>query len=248
MRGLTSEEILQFWDSGESSLLPVERSLMVLAATCPELTQEQLASLSLGERDAMLLSVREKTLGSTLRCYSECRECGGALEFAFTADHFQKPSALPPAAPRTEYRIDVEGCEIFFRLPTSADLMDFTADMSLEAMRDRLLQRCITGVTRNGESVDRNCLEASAMTALVEQMGEHDPQAETLLHVLCPQCGHTCQAVFDIGDFFWREIADQAMRLLREVHALASAYCWRERDILAMSSRRRRWYMEMLGT
>jgi hypothetical protein len=34
--------------------------------------------------------------------------------------------------------------------------------------------------------------------------------------------------------------------VLREVHILASAYGWREDDILAMSPARRRIYLEML--
>jgi hypothetical protein len=36
-------------------------------------------------------------------------------------------------------------------------------------------------------------------------------------------------------------------RLLREVHTLALAYGWREADILNMSARRRRFYLEMAG-
>jgi hypothetical protein len=66
-----------------------------------------------------------------------------------------------------------------------------------------------------------------------------------MLDFACPSCGHEWQSLFDIAAFFWAEIAAQARRLLREVHQLASAYGWREADILAMSARRRRAYLEM---
>jgi len=52
---------------------------------------------------------------------------------------------------------------------------------------------------------------------------------------------------FDILTYLWSEIEDWAQRLLLEVHTLALAYGWSERDILAMSPRRRRLYLEMVG-
>ena len=54
------------------------------------------------------------------------------------------------------------------------------------------------------------------------------------------------RAVFDIVTFFWSEIEAWACRILREVHILASAYGWCERDILALTSARRQFYLEMV--
>jgi hypothetical protein len=248
MRALTAAEILQLWEWGQDQDFPVERSLTLLAVACPDVPRDQLALLSLGQRDAWLLTVREKTFGSILKCYAECPGCGEGLEFSFAANDIGPTSELDPIGRQPEHQISVEGYDITFRVPTSADLMDFTADMQLETMRDCLLQRCIISVKRDGETVDRESLGASVITALTEQIAKRDPQAETLLDICCPACGQCWQALFDISEWFWVEITDQAKRLLREVHALAGAYCWREQDILAMSARRRRWYLEMLGT
>ena len=63
----------------------------------------------------------------------------------------------------------------------------------------------------------------------------------------CPACGAHWQSVFDIVTFLWGEIEDWAQRLLYDVHLLASAYGWSERDIVAMTPRRRRMYLEMVG-
>jgi hypothetical protein len=53
--------------------------------------------------------------------------------------------------------------------------------------------------------------------------------------------------LFDMPAYFWSEIQMGARRLLQEVHALASAYGWRESEILMLSAARRRAYLEMVG-
>jgi hypothetical protein len=53
--------------------------------------------------------------------------------------------------------------------------------------------------------------------------------------------------LFDIGEFFWTEIAVQAQRLLREIDALARAYGWTEREILSLPGQRRQAYLELVA-
>jgi hypothetical protein len=50
-----------------------------------------------------------------------------------------------------------------------------------------------------------------------------------------------------IASYLWGEIDDWARRVLRDIHVLASAYGWRESDILDMNARRRETYLQMLG-
>jgi hypothetical protein len=95
----------------------------------------------------------------------------------------------------------------------------------------------------DGDSVAE--LSDEAIADLAEHIGKCAPEAEVMLDFACPSCGHRWQGLFDIAAFFWREIRAQARRLLREVHLLASAYGWREADILVMSPRRRQAYMEL---
>ena len=45
-------------------------------------------------------------------------------------------------------------------------------------------------------------------------------------------------------DFVWREIAQRVRLIAHEVHELAAAYGWTEREILQLSSARRRLYLE----
>src|SRR5262249_55645931 len=60
-----------------------------------------------------------------------------------------------------------------------------------------------------------------------------------------PACGHGWQADLDVGAFVLAEVDAHAARLLGEVHGLAHAYGWSEADILALSTARRRRYLEL---
>jgi hypothetical protein len=78
-------------------------------------------------------------------------------------------------------------------------------------------------------------------------MAEADPQADIQLAISCAACSHHWRTTFDIVSFFWSEIEVWARRLLCEVHILASAYGWHEREILGLGPVRRQLYLEMLG-
>jgi len=89
-------------------------------------------------------------------------------------------------------------------------------------------------------------LPAEVVTAIAQCMAEADPQADVQLALACPQCQHAWEASFDIVSYFWSEIQAWAGRILREVHSLASAYGWREAEILALSPWRRQAYLELI--
>ena len=82
---------------------------------------------------------------------------------------------------------------------------------------------------------------------LAERLAECDPWAESLLDLICPGVRHEWTVLLDVAVFLWTEIRARAQRLLHDVHTLAMAYGWREADILAMSSRRREAYLELVG-
>jgi hypothetical protein len=239
MRHLSAHDLLRVWEVGEEQH-PIDRALMVLAAAFPELTWEELAKLSIGERDARLLTVRERTYGPRLEGFVECPRCSESLEFDVTVADLR---AGEPAAGEQELASD--GFELRFRLPDSRDLAAVLGCRDAAAAHDLLLQRCVLEARREGTPVAGNELPADITAELARSMSERDPQAEVLIDLRCPSCQHCWQALFDIATFFWTELVAQAQRLLREVHALARAYGWREADILAMSARRRQLYLEM---
>lgn len=249
MRALTTSELLNTWERGLTQP-PVQRVLTLLAAAHPGTPPESLSELSIGQRDARLLLLREWTFGAQLMGLATCPRCGVCLEMSLNTSDIR--ALAPPVKgeheeARGEFSLSVAEYEVSYRLPNSIDLA-VTADQGdVAAVRDRLLERCLLVVRHNGVEAPTAQLPAPVVDAVIERMAQADPQADVHLALTCPACGHQWQAAFDIVSFFWSEIDAWAHRVLSEVHTLASAYGWREDDILAMSPRRRQLYLEMVS-
>src|SRR3954451_21058126 len=86
MRGVTAAELLSAWEQGLGQP-SFRRALILLSAACPEWPTEQLARLSIGQRDARLLALRERIFGAELVSVTTCSACGEEMEFTCgTAD------------------------------------------------------------------------------------------------------------------------------------------------------------------
>jgi uncharacterized protein (UPF0212 family) len=226
MRALSATELLSVWESG-CSQIPLQRALIMLAAACPEASYDSLACLTIGQRDTRLLALREVTFGSEITGVTDCPECGQKIELSLNCSQIRSTTE---ADPPNEVVVQANGCEMQFRLPTSADLLAVNSS-------EQLLERCLLS------GVDR--LTKNVRAVVGDKMSTADPMADIHLGLNCPSCGHKWDAPFDIVAFLWREITAAARRLLREVHTLASAYGWTEREILSLSPARRRPYLEM---
>ena len=243
MRPLSEHELLGLWEVGQDQH-PLDRALTLLGAACPELAWEEVVGLSVGARDALLLTLREQTCGPRLAGFVECPRCGESLEFeAVVADLRAAPAPHPGEEP---WELVAEDLYLQFRLPDSRDLAAAAACPDPVAARSLLVRRCVLHASRDGAPVACDALPAEVVAGLARRMVEHDPQAETLLDFRCPACELDWQVLFDIVTFFWSELATRANHLLDEVHALARAYGWHEADILGMSAYRRRSYLEMV--
>jgi len=226
MRALSATELLSVWQSG-SNQIPLQRALTMLAAACPETPADLLARLTIGQRDAQLLTLREMMFGSELSSLAECPECGEKIELSFSCSDIR---AATETTTRAEFAVESNGREVHFRLPTSEDLLAIKSS-------EQLLQRCAL----NGD----NHITEDLVYAAGEAMSTADPMADVHARMNCSNCTHAWEAPFDILAFLWREISASARMLLHAVHTLASAYGWTEKDILALSPARRGIYLEM---
>lgn len=243
MRALSASELLGAWERGQGQRL-TERALTLLAATDPHSPRDALANLSIGRRDASLLSLRELMFGSSLVSLAECPGCGERLELSF---HTADIRGFAGTAGPEQSSVNVDEWQVGFRLPNSEDLLALGDSEDPGDGRALLLRRCILGVEQNQVSKEVEELPAHVIDAVVRKMAETDAQADVQLALDCPLCGHQWQSPFDIVSFLWTEINAWAHRTLREVNELARAYGWREADILAMSPLRRHIYLEMIS-
>jgi uncharacterized protein (UPF0212 family) len=232
MRALPAPELLRVWEQGLAQS-PIDRALTLLAAAGSE-GRDVLAELSIGERDTRLLALREKTFGANCESLAGCPKCGERLELFFTvADMRRSPEAA------AELSVDTAGCALNFRLPNSVDLAEAARARDEREAREVLLERCIL-------NDGAEALPDEVAAQIAERMERADPQGNVRLDLRCPVCDHEWQTIFDIESYFWTEIDAWVQRTLKEVHALALAYGWRELDILNMTQWRRQIYLGMI--
>ncbi len=240
MRSLAAHELLDAWESG-LAVSALERPLVLLTAATDQ-SRDALAQLSIGARNAQLLALRARVFGDALDAVAECPTCGQRLEMNLRVSDFLVSSTDTPTR-----ELRVNGYALTYRLPDTNDLIAAQRARDVTHAREMLLQRVVLNVRPTQESSADAQLDAAAKDALAAQLEHDDPLAAMRVHMICPQCQHEWETLFDIADFFWTELDAWAKRILREVHALASAYGWNENEILALSPQRRQLYLELIG-
>src|SRR5215212_4725652 len=83
VHGIADATLLDVWDD-TCALERPWRELAVLAAACGE-SPARLATLSIGERDRLLLAARARTFGRRMDCETSCAWCNARLELSLDA-------------------------------------------------------------------------------------------------------------------------------------------------------------------
>lgn len=242
------------------TLLPAQRATALLTRCLTRLgplvepvMPEAVRSLTVGDREALLLHLRRLTLGETMQCILNCSNpaCGEKMDLDLNVDDLLVPAYQHPQERyETVVKDNYIAYQVCFRLPTGAD-QEAAATLvrtAPQAGADLLLQRCVEQVSAGGEPVVSN---EGWPVALAQQlpaiMAELDPQAETILSLTCPVCGHVFSALFDAATYFFQELASQMRQLYREVHLLAFHYHWSEAEIMGMTAKKRHLYLDLLA-
>ncbi len=246
MRTILAAELLDAWEVGRSQH-PLQRGLTLLALIWPQLPAAELASLSIGQRDGALLALREQLFGSWLNSTARCPSCSEHLELTFQVADIRVPT---PAQNEQLLQVQVDEVAVYFRSPNSRDLLAIAGVGDARVARQQLLQRCLVTVQQGAANITeqvRGDIPAPVVEQMLAQMAQADAQGDVQLALTCPACKHEWLMTFDILSYLWNEINDWAQRTLGEVHRLATAYSWREADILALSAQRRHFYLAMIG-
>ncbi|GII90575.1 hypothetical protein [Sinosporangium siamense] len=104
----------------------------------------------------------------------------------------------------------------------------------------------VTQADETDEAGIETTVPPSLARAVAEEMERADPMAETRVAVTCDQCGESFEGRFDLVEHLWSHLAMFRVRLLAEVHEIASAYGWSEADILAIPQTRRQSYIDLI--
>ncbi|HER34044.1 MAG TPA: phage baseplate protein [Halothiobacillaceae bacterium] len=243
MDGLSPSLLLEVWEQGAAQPAP-QQALLLLGAAFPEESADALAQLSIGQRNALLLTLREWLFGPHFVSGAACPQCAERVELTFEAGDI-RAGGNGSVAPLLH--VDLAGYAVDFRLPNSADLVAVAGAGDPPAIERAVLERCVVSVRHTGKDTPARQLPAEVATAVIDAMDRADPQANIQLSLTCPACGHAWQAFLDLLPYVWRELDAWAHRALRDVHYLASAYGWSEREILNMRPSRRQIYLDMIG-
>ena len=227
---LDDSHLIDTWDRAAALARPWrELTLLESASGIPV---DELARLTIGERDRLLLALRIGTFGNRLDCETRCPACDMRLELSFDASQLLTPS---PKREDADFEIVDDDWTVRFRLPTSNDIAATSDADELAA--------ALTSVVSGAEGA----LTRRIRERVSERMAVLDPQADISLDLSCVACEHRWQAPFDPAAFLFREVEAAVARLTSEVHQLARAYAWSEESILAMGATRRRRYLDLVA-
>lgn len=224
MLALSDLDLLALWEVVQGAH-PVARPVELLRAADDDPHPE---ALPIGARDRKLLALREQWFGARYETTSDCPACGTRVELTFDT-----PPQSDTSAP---LRLMHDGRELEYRLPDTRDLIALLDCASIDDARARLAARCLA----------LDSVPDDLVAPLAEALSTADPDGDLRVALTCPECGGAWEALFDPATHLWSEVESAAMRLLRDVDALAVAYGWSEEAILSMSPVRRQAYLRMV--
>ena len=255
LRPLTGTDEAILLDKG-TNLSPAQRTTMQITSCLIRLgsidpvTPSIARSLTVGDREALLLHLRRLTFGDKMQCILNCPSptCREKMEIDLkVSDLLIPPYADTKAVHETTVTQNNATYRVTFHLPTGGDQEEAgtVAMTSPEAAVDLLIRRCVEKVTTELGEIAELQLPLVA-DQLSREMFELDPQAELKLDVTCPYCGHSCCAFLDASTFLSQELVAASKHLFKEVHLLAFYYHWSENEILSLTPTRRHRYLDLL--
>ena len=236
---LDGEGLLAAWERG-AAVPHAARATALLQAALPDTPWAEAAAMPVARRDRALLELHACSFGANLAAFIACPACGTRLEF--TLPGAQAAAALDMAP--VEETITRDGCTLRLRCAGSGDVAAAAALPDLATARDALAARCLDVRDRAGQALTFETLPDGLRAEVLTRLAALHDAAELSIGLLCPSCREHQTVLIDVPAFLWAELRHAALRLLDEVHELAAACAWSESAILAMSTSRRRAYLD----
>ncbi len=197
------------------------------------------ATMTVGTCDLLLYDLRCWLFGPDLDLVAACQACGELVELVIPA---AEVTPARPRAPVSTVTVEYDGLLIRCRLPTNGDLREVATIGPAATVAD-LLERCVEAIEGPDALTVATALPPAAAERVADALAASDPGADVTADIECP-CGAVWPETVDIRSILWTELTRWVHGRLAEVHQLALAYGWAERDILEMSPHRRRFYLE----
>jgi len=197
---------------------------------------EAVRLLTIAERDWLVVELRRRSFGSRIQSEARCPSCGSAVEIEFATEDLP----IQPTTVREHFEIQLPTGKIACLRPlTAGDHEQFVDKTGLDstAQLALALERALVSLDGGLEN-----LAIDDRTALDQALAASIPE-EIQLNLECQSCGQQLTAPFDPCTSFFAELKEHSRTLLDDVHTLARAYHWSEREILRLPLRRRLAYL-----
>lgn len=240
---LAAADIVGIWELG-SHRPDWSKALIALGPALPDAEPSELAAMSVGERNAHLLSLRRAIIGPVMHAVVKCPLCVEPLEFEQHIDEWLDDYAPPISG---EFAFVSGDYAARYRLLNTGDLA-YAAECETEPnARQALAERAVVELSRAGEVIGAQDLPPEVCDALAREIADRDPLAHLAIPLACVACEHVWSATLQIVPFLWLELERKAKQLLEDVVVLARAYGWGEGEILEMAPARRQFYLDSIG-
>jgi hypothetical protein len=244
VRALSTAALVAAWDDGMREPA-VDRAPALLRPLGLIEGGRNPAAMTVGACDLLLLELRRWLFGADLDLVATCPACGETVELVIPCADLVPAGPGEPDVPADRpppVVVEEDGLRIRCRVPTNGDLRQL-AGLGRPATVTDLLERCVETMEGPNAPAAAAGLPAAVAGRVADALAASDPGADIVAEIECP-CSAVWAETIDIRAILWTELTSWVQHRLIEVHQLASAYGWAERDILEMSPHRRRFYLE----
>ncbi len=201
---------------------------------------DELARLTVGDRERLLLALCSRLLGAETDLVVACPSCKSVVEVPIRFRDLV--SAQPDSSDRRCVLATRDGSwTAEMAPPTGADL-ERTLSLGQKSAR-RLLEACLTALfDAQGQALPREALPEDCEAELAEKLLALDPLAECRIAVECPHCAASFETLLD-GYALLKGAFGNSSALYGDVYRMARIYHWSEADILALPLAKRAQYL-----
>jgi hypothetical protein len=251
MRSLCGQDELEIGQLAPGAITEL-LGRMVVAVPGASLGPADVANATIADRDRLVAGLYAQAFGDCIESRVDCVTCQQRFEFAFSLSALlsdlddrarEGARAYAVGAGSGDDRFYDLGDGVQFRLPTVADeraLADLprTGAADERAAASALLERC---VRMDGEA---RPIPIADVEAAMEAVA---PMLSLELPVRCALCDAAQTVDFDLVQYLLAALARARPLLVREIHALASAYRWSFAEIVGLPRELRRAQVEVIA-
>ena len=206
--GADEELLFQRADTGSAARITALLARVIEAADGLDHAPDEAfaAALSLGDRDCLLLRLRQIDLGDAVHQVLRCPHCAGKADIDFLISELPLRGDNVDDQDGLQRRVDLGDCQVLLRLPDGADqaAVESLALANPAAANTRLFARILLDVDGQG-GLDEAALRdwpLARRNRLAAWLALSLPGPDLMLDLACPHCQSDISYAFDLHSFF----------------------------------------------